>query len=114
MPRIPVRTYGPALVATGPTTIHTVPAGEKLVLKDLHLQNPSGSAVTFTLSIGADAAATRLYSAYSIPAAGVGVTDSVRRIPLNIVMEAAEILTVSAGTNNILTITLTADRIILG
>lgn len=114
MPRIPTRTYGPALIATGPTTIHTVPAGEKLNIRDIHLSNPSASPVTFTLSIGADAAATRLYQTYSIPAAAAGVTDSVRRIPVNWVLEAGEIITVSAGTNNVLTITITSDRIVLG
>jgi len=114
MARIPVRSYGPAQIATGPTTVITVPAGEKLHLKNLHLSNPSASPVTFTLSIGADAAGTRLWSSYSIPAAGAGVTDSVRRIPMNEVMEAGEILTLSAGTNNVLVITITADRILLG
>jgi hypothetical protein len=114
MPRIPVRSYGPALIATGPTTVITVPAGEKLILRLIHVQNPSGSIVTFTLSIGADAAGTRLWQTYNIPAAAAGVSDNVRTIPVWIPMEAAEILTLSAGTNNILTITISAERVILG
>jgi len=114
MPRIPVRSYGPALIATGPATVITVPAGEKLVLRFIHVSNPSGAPVTFTLSIGADAAATRLWQTYSIPAAAPGVTDNVRSIPVYIPMEAAEIVTLSAGTNNVLTITISAERVILG
>jgi len=114
MPRTPTRIVGPALIATGPTTVYTVPAVTKTVLRLLHVSNPSGSPVTFTLSIGADAAATRLWQTYSIPAAAAGVTDSVREIPTYIPMEAAEILTLSAGTNNILNITISADVYTLG
>ena len=114
MARIPVRSYGPALIATGPATVITVPDGEKLNVRELHVQNPSGAAVTFSLSIGADAANTRLYDAYSIPAAAAGVSDNVRRIPVNWIMEAAEIMQLSAGTNNILTITIHSERNLLG
>jgi hypothetical protein len=114
MPRTPKRIYGPALVATGPTTIYTVPANTKTVLRFRHLNNPSAGIVTFSQSIGADAAATRLYETYPIPAKGNGVTDSARPEYMNIPMEAGEILTVSAGTNNILTLTITADEYTLG
>lgn len=114
MPRIPVRFYGPALIATGPATVYTVPAGEKAVLRFIHVSNPSGAPVTFTKSIGADAAATRLWQTYSIPAAAAGVSDSVRSIPVYIPLEAGEIIQLSAGTNNVLTITLAGERIVLG
>jgi len=114
MPRTAKRLYGPALIATGPTTVYTVPALTKTVIRQIHISNPSGSAVTFTLSVGADAAATRLWQTYSIPAAAAGVTDSVRDNFMYLVMDAAEILTLSAGTNNILNITVTGDEITLG
>jgi|SRR5882672_3998167 len=114
MARIPKRLVGPALIATGPTTVYTVPALTKTIIRQIHISNPSGAAVTFTLSIGADAAATRLWSAYSIPAAAAGVTDSVRDIFMYEIMDAAEILTLSAGTNNILDITISGDEIVLG
>lgn len=114
MARTPKRIVGPAPVATGPTTVYTVPALTKTVLRWIHVSNPSGAAVTLTLSIGADAAGTRLWAAYSIPAAAAGVTDSVRDIPIYMVMDAAEILTLSAGTNNILVIAISADEITLG
>lgn len=106
--------YGPALIATGPATVYTVPALTKTIIRQIHISNPSASPVTLTLSVGADAAGTRLWSAYSIPAAAAGVVDSVRDIFMYLVMDAAEILTLSAGTNNILNITITGDEITLG
>ena len=114
MSRTAKRLVGPAVIATGPATVYTVPASTKTIIRHIHVQNPSGSAVTFTLSIGADAAGTRLFDAYSIPAAATGVTDSVREIFWFQIMDAAEILTVSAGTNNILTITISGDELTPG
>lgn len=114
MARIPKRLYGPAQIATGPTTVYTVPALTKTIIRQIHLSNPSGSPVTFTLSVGADAAGTRLWQTYSIPAAAAGVTDSVRDIFMYLVVDAAEIVTLSAGTNNILVIVITGDEIVLG
>jgi len=114
MARTPKRLVGPALIATGPTTVYTVPALTKTIIRQIHISNPSASPVTFTLSVTADAAGTRLWSSYSIPAAAAGVTDSVREIFMYLVMEAAEILTLSAGTNNILDIVITGDEITLG
>ena len=114
MARIPKRLYGPALIATGPATVYTVPALTKAIIRQIHLSNPSGSAVNFTFSIGADAAGTRLWSSYSIPAAGAGVSDSVRDIFMYEVMDVAEIIQLAAGTNNILNITISGDEIVLG
>jgi hypothetical protein len=114
MPRTPKRLVGPALIATGPTTVYTVPALTKTILRHIHIQNPSASPVTYTISIGADAAGTRLFQTFSIPAAAAGVTDSVRDHFWYQVMDAAEILTVSAGTNNVLTITISGDEFTLG
>ncbi len=114
MARTPTRIYGPALIATGPTTVYTGPLLTKVLIKWIHLSNPSASAVTVTLSIGADATGTRLWSAYSIPAAAAGVSDSVREIYPYLVMDVGEILTLSAGTNNIVNITIGGDLITLG
>jgi len=109
----PKRLYGPALIATGPATVYTVPASTKTILRYIHVSNPSASPVTLTLSIGADAAGTRLWQTYEIKAAASGVADSVRDFPVYIPMVAAEILTLSSGTNNILNITITGDEITL-
>lgn len=114
MPRTPKRLYGPALVATGPATVYTVPALTKTIVRWIHVSNPSASPVTLTVSIGADAAGTRLWSAYSIPAAAAGVTDSIRDIPIYVVMETTEVIQLAAGTNNILNITISGDELTLG
>jgi hypothetical protein len=114
MSNIRKRLYGPAQIATGPATVYTVPALTKTTVRWIHLSNPSGAPVTFTLSIGADAAATRLWGAYSIPAAAAGVTDSVRDIPIFMVLDAAEIIQLAAGTNNILVITIFGEENVLG
>lgn len=114
MPRTAKRLYGPAQIATGPTNVYTVPALTKTIIRHIHLQNPSASPVTFTLTIGADAAGTRLYAAYSIPAAAAGVTNSVQDYYLYLIVDAAEIVTLSSGTNNILVITINGDEITLG
>jgi len=108
------RLYGPAQIATGPATVYTVPALTKTIIRHIHLQNPSASPITFTLSVGSDAAGTRLYDAYSIPAAAAGVTDSVRDIGLYLIVDAAEIVQLAAGTNNILVITINGDELTLG
>lgn len=114
MARIPKRLYGPALVATGPATVYTVPALTKTIIRQIHISNPSASAVTLTLSIGADASGTRLLSGFSIPAAGAGIQNSVQDIFWYQIMDAGEILQLSAGTNNILDITINGDEIVLG
>jgi hypothetical protein len=114
MPRTPKRLAGPAQIATGPATIYTVPSTTKTIIRHIHIQNPSGSAVTVTLSIGASAAGTRILDAFSIPAAAAGVSASVLDMFCYYVLEAAEILQAAAGTNNIAVITVDGDEITLG
>lgn len=114
MPRTPKRLAGPAQVATGPATVYTVPAGTKTIVRHIHVQNPSASAVTLTLSVGADAAGTRMIAAYSIPGAGAGIVNSMQDYYWYLVLEATEIIQLSAGTNNILVITIDGDECTLG
>jgi hypothetical protein len=108
MARTPKRLAGPAQVANTTATKYTVPATTKTIVRHIHVQNPSASAVTFTLSIGADAAAVRLFDAYSI-AAGALLDHF-----CYYVLEAAEIIAANAGTNNILTLTIGGDEYTLG
>jgi hypothetical protein len=108
MARIAKRLAGPALVTNAAATKYTVPAVTKTIIRHIHVQNPSAAAVTFTLSIGADAAAVRLFDAYSIPA--YSILDHF----CYYVVEAAEIVQGLAGTNNILTLTIDGDEIVLG
>lgn len=104
------RIYGPAQVATGPTTIYTAPTGIRAVLKTIHVSNPSGSPVTLTVTIGADAAGTRFIGSYNVPAASPG-SESVKVFYPGMPVEPAEIVTVSAGTNNVLVIAIAAELV---
>jgi len=108
MARTPKRLHGPAQVSNSAATKYTVPASTKAIVRHIHLSNPSGSAVTFTMSIGADAAAVRLFDAYSIAA------NSVFDHFCYYVLEAAEIIQALAGTNNILVLTINGDELTLG
>lgn len=108
MARIPTRMAGPAQVSNAAATKYTVPALTKSIMRHIHVQNPSGAAVTFTMSIGADAAATRIFDAYSIAAGAV--FDHF----CYYVLSAAEIVQAFAGTNLILTLTIDGDEIVLG
>jgi hypothetical protein len=108
MARIPTRLAGPAQVSNAAATKYTVPATTKTIIRHIHIQNPSGSPVTFTASIGADAAGTRIFDAYSIAA------GSVLDHFCYYVMAAAEVFQAFAGTNNILVLTIDGDEIILG
>lgn len=114
MAKTPLRLAGPAQVASGPATIYTVPASTKTIVRHIHVQNPSASPVTLTLSIGTDAAATRILDAFSVPAAAAGVTTNVLDIWCYYVLEAATTIQAAAGTNNILTITINGDVLTLG
>jgi len=108
MASTPKRLSGPALLTNAAVTKYTVPALTKTVIRNIHLQNPSGSPVTFTLSVGADAAAVRLFDAYSIPA------NSTYDWWTYLVVDAAEIVQALAGTTNILTMTIDGDEKTLG
>lgn len=108
MARIPQRLYGPAQQPNTVGTRYTVPAATKTIIRHIRISNPSGSAVTFTLSIGADAAGTRLYDAFSIPA------NSVRDDYWYVVMEAGQIIQTVASVNNVLVATINGDEIVLG
>lgn len=105
MARTPKRLAGPAQVSNAAATKYTVPAVTTAVIRMIQIQNPSASAVDFTMSIGADAAGTRLIDGLSIPA------DSIFPFHCYIVMAAAEILQALAGTNNILTLSVFGDEI---
>jgi len=106
--RAPTRFAGPALITNSAATKYTVPAASKAVIRHVHVSNPSGSAVTFTMSIGSDAAGTRVFDAYSIAAGAV--LDHF----CYYVVDAAEIVQALAGTTNVTTLTIDGDLITLG
>lgn len=108
MANTPLRLAGPAQVSNAAATKYTVPAATKTIVRHIHVQNPSGSPVTFTMSIGADAAGTRIYDAFSIAA------NSILDVWAYYVLEATEVIQALAGTNNILVLTIDGDVKTLG
>lgn len=108
MPRIAHRFHGPAQVSGAAATKFTVSANEKAILQHIHVNNPSASPVTFTASIGADAAATRIFDAKVIDPG-----DSLDHY-CHYVLEEAEIFQAFAGTANVLTLTIDGERSVLG
>lgn len=105
--RVAKRMAGPAQVSNAAATKYTVAANRRGIIRHIHVQNPSGAAVTFTMSVGADAAGTRIFDAYSIAAGAI--LDHF----CYYVLEAAEIIQALAGTNNILTLTIDGDEEVL-
>ncbi len=101
------RLYGPAASNTGAaTTKYTVGTGLRAVLRHIHVSNPSGGALTWTASIGADAAGTRIFDAYSIAAGAV--LDHYCAYQ----MAAAEILQ-STGSGTALVVTIDGEEEII-
>ena len=108
MPRIAKRLSGPAQLGNSAATVYTVPSLTKTIIRHIHVQNPSAAAVTFTLSIGADAAGTRLFDAFSIGA------NQVLDHFCYYVADAAEIVQAYAGTAATLVMTMDGDESVLG
>ena len=59
----PKRLFGPAVLSAAAATKYTVPGATTTVIRHIHVLVTDGAAHTFTMSIGADAVGTRLYSA---------------------------------------------------
>ena len=108
MARTPKRLAGPLLVTNSAVTRYTVPSVTKTIVRHIHVSNPSGSVVTFTLTIGTDAAAVRLFDAFSVP------PTSVLDHFCYYIVESAEVMQTNAGTTNILVFTMNGDEITLG
>lgn len=102
------RLAGPAQVSNAAATKYTVPALTTAIIRHIHVSNTSAGGVTFTMSIGADAAGTRIFDAYSIAAGAV--LDHW----CYYVLATGEILQAFAGTNNILTLTIDGEEAIAG
>ncbi len=104
---LPARLFGPALVATGPATVFTAAATERVRIAVIWVSNPTASPVSFTASIGADAAGTRIIG-----------TNTTQNIPANsvvpfygpFVLHPSETIQLSAGTNNVLNASAYGDR----
>lgn len=102
------RLTGPGLITNAAVTKYTVPASTVTVVQHIHVSNPSASAVGFTLSIGADAAATRLYDNFQIAAGGQ------LDVFCKYVLAAAEIVQALGSTTNILNLTIDGQELTPG
>lgn len=99
------RLGGPALVANSEGTLYTVPGVTTAILRNIHIVNTTATAATIKMSIGADAAGTRILGDLSIPA------NSVYDWSCFLVMAAAETLRATGGTNNALTATVSGVEV---
>ncbi len=104
MAKTPKRLAGPLQLGNSTATRYTAPAGGAIV-RHLHVSNPTGGAVDLTLSIGADAAGTRLFDGYSIPA------DSVFERHVYWVLGNAEIVAAHASAATSLVFTISGDEL---
>jgi hypothetical protein len=103
-----VRLFGPAQLGSSPSDLYTVPTGTRAELRQISVSNPTGSTVDFTLSIGADGTATRLYDDYPIAA------DSSDNFKAADVLEAGEKIQAYAGTGAALVLTVGGITIDVG
>ncbi len=108
MSRKNVSLFGPAALSNVAATVYTVPASTVTVLQHIHASNPTGSEVTLTMSIGADAAGKRIYGAF--PIAAHGVLDVFTKY----VLPAAEVLQAFAGTDAVLILRLDGEELTPG
>jgi hypothetical protein len=101
---IPKRLYGPAALAAAAATVYTVPAGRLAVLRNIHVVNGTAGDLTFTASIGLDAAGTRIFAVETVSAESS--FDSFAPFVLN----AGEVLQAYASAAASLTITIDGEE----
>mgnify|MGYP000243344137 CR=1 FL=1 len=94
------RLVGPTFLGTSAATVYTVPALTTAVMRDVCVCNETGSAATFTLSIGSDAGGTRLYKSVNIPA------NSTFQRTGNIPLATGEFLQAYSNSGTTLTLTI--------
>ena len=96
------RRIGPGALGAAASTLFTVPGATTTILRNIHVANTTAAPIAVRVSIGADAAGTRLYSDTAVPANGA--LDWSGFIP----MSATEILQGMGGSTGL---TLTAGAV---
>lgn len=95
----PKRLAGPVAMGTSATTFYTAPGSTTAIVRHLRVVNTTNGPITFKMSIGADAAGTRIYSDFSVPANDVYIWNGFE------VLAAGETLRgVAAGAGLTLTV----------
>lgn len=107
MARIPKRLVGPGVLTTTSTTKYTVPSTTKTIIRQIHAYNPGTTSDNLTMSIGSDAAGTRIFDAYPVPA-GTAFDP-----PCYYVLETGEVLQAKDSTG-LIVLTVNGDEIVLG
>lgn len=92
------RLAGPAALTGVAATKYTTPAAIRTIVRHIHVSNTGVGAIAFTLSIGVDAAGTRIFDAISIAAGAV--LDHY----CYYVLTAAEVIQAFGGVAGVLTI----------
>ena len=103
------RLSGPGLLTGSAVTKYTVPAATITYKIGFHVNNTTASPVTFTASIGSDAAGTEIYTAYVIPA-----NTAVDLYPAVTPLAATETIQALAGTASALNLTISGVEMTLG
>lgn len=114
MARIPLNATGnPVQLTNAAVTYYTVPAATKAIIRHIHVSNPSGGSVNFTLSNGlASNAALRLYDAMPVAAGSIlGGPGGIWRYD---VLEAGMIIQALASASTTLVFSMDLDTFVLG
>ncbi len=98
--RIFKRFYGPALLTNVAADLYTVPAGTRAVIRHMHASNPTASQVDLTVSIGTDAAGTRIFDGFPIAA------DGIKQEFRDYTLQAGEKIQGFASTTGVLNLTI--------
>jgi hypothetical protein len=89
------RLSGPALLSNAAATVYTVPAVTTTIVRNIHINNTSSSSVTVTVSIGANAAGTQIFTNLTL---GANVTIDWTGF---FVLAASETIQALSGTNSV-------------
>lgn len=106
------RLFGPLQISNVVTTRYTATTTPqtKARIRQVHISNPSASAVTFTMSIGNDAAGTRLFDAVQIPPNTDPATHGVVDYWMDQALEPGDTIQTNAGTNNVLVVSVSGEE----
>jgi hypothetical protein len=80
------RLAGPLQLATAAATVYTVPALTTAIIQNIHAMNTTALDKNLTISVGVDAAGTRIFDTLLVPARGYLDQN------IFLVMAAAEVL----------------------
>ena len=99
------RLYGPTQLGTGAATIYTSPASTTTIVRHMVAVNTATVAAKLTISIGADAAGTRIVPTITL---APGTTFEIKGF---IVLAAADILQAYSDTASAITLTVNGVKI---